>query len=154
MEEVINQIKSEFKDGNSAEDTNERLNGMLTAMVAKDIKSATVVLPDILKQWESKFLTESTRMEYLLQFVQILKVMESQMDFSGIYDDAKVNDIQSIVKQMVICIQECKENKEYGQSITETAKLCLQDPIVVKFLKHYNIVDQMDSNIEQEIEEQ
>ena len=103
-----------------------RISGVLN-IAAADVNSATLILKEILKQWDSQFISKKSRVEYLNNFVGILKVISNTIDMNE-----KNIELDPIVKNVLDIIQTTRDSKD--ESLKKTAVGLCQNDIILQFM--------------------
>lgn len=127
LEKELEQLKLKQK----TKQKKQRISGILNKFAATDITSATVILKEILKQWDSKFISTNSRLEYLKNFVEILKVFANTMDINK-----KNEELDPMIKQVLNIMQTCRDSKE--ESLRNIAGELCQDDIILQFMVRPN----------------
>merc|ERR1712013_313897 len=104
----------------------QRLSGVFTKFVATDVNSATVILKEILKQFDKEFLPTSSRIGYLKDFVEILRVIAE-----GDIDEENA-DLNSIINRVLDIIQKARNDKD--ESLKKAATEISQEDVILQFM--------------------
>merc|ERR1712228_556927 len=96
LEKELEALKSTQQQN---KDSKHRISGVLNKFVATDINSATVILKEILKHWDSKYISAKSRVDYLNNLGGILSIIANTMDMSKKNEslDPLVNKVLDII---------------------------------------------------------
>ncbi len=85
-----------------------------------------MILKEILKQWDSRFISTNSRVEYLNNFEGILNIISNKIDMNEKHDD-----LDPIIKKVIDIIQKCRDSKE--ESLQKAAAELCQNDIFLDF---------------------
>eukprot|EP00484_Ammonia_sp_Unknown_P024722 CAMPEP_0197031066 /NCGR_PEP_ID=MMETSP1384-20130603/10173_1 /TAXON_ID=29189 /ORGANISM="Ammonia sp." /LENGTH=534 /DNA_ID=CAMNT_0042460543 /DNA_START=147 /DNA_END=1751 /DNA_ORIENTATION=+ len=127
LEKELEELRSKQKTKKSKK---QRISGMLTKFAANDINSASMILKEMLKQWDSQFISTNSRVDLLKNCVDILKVIGNTMDSS-----TKNEDLDASIKKLMEIIRSSRDSQD--SAIASVASELYDEDIVLQFMMQY-----------------